>query len=114
LAARAEQMSFASQAPEPLRQPSSAPNDDGFSEVSEEAAEGDRSDQNNEMVVSQAQITKGLYDLTGDLPLPQVPKHADEKFRGTYYQGSWINRVRESARTLRVGLTFLPGADSHR
>ncbi|KAH0537543.1 hypothetical protein FGG08_005678 [Glutinoglossum americanum] len=111
LAARAEQMSFASQAPEPLRQPSTASNDDAFSEVSEEAAEGDRSDQNNEMIVSQANISKGLYDLTGDLPLPLVPKQADEKFRATYYRGDWANRVRESARTLRVGLTFLPGAD---
>src|SRR4051794_6121889 len=53
LAARAEQMSFASNAPEPLHQPSAASNDDGFSEVSEET-EGDRSNQNNEMVVSQA------------------------------------------------------------
>jgi len=111
LAARAEQMSFANQAPGSLHQPPAASNDDGFSEVSEEPAEGDRSDQNNEMVVSQANITKGLYDLNGDLPLPLVPKQADERFRATYYQGNWTNRARDSARTLRVGLTFLPGAD---
>jgi hypothetical protein len=111
LAARAEQMSFASQAPEPLHQPQANPNDDGFSDVSEEAIEGDRSHQNNDMVVSQANISKGLYDLNGDLPLPLLPKQADEKFRATYYQGNWMNKIRGSARTLRVGLTFLPGAD---
>ncbi len=107
-------MSFASQAPEPLHQPADALNDDGFSEISEETAEGDRSDQNNEMVVSQANISKGLYDLNGDFPLPLVPKQADEKFRATYYQGNWTNRVRESARTLRVVSLFSLAQISHR
>lgn len=111
LAARAEQMSFGSQAPEPYHRQPNDLNDGEVSEISQETSDMDRSDQNNDMIVSQANISKSLYDLNGDLPLPLVPKQADEKFQATYYQGNLTSRVRENARTLRVGLTFLQGAD---
>ena len=60
-----------------------------------------------------------LDDLTNKLLPPEetdymvkrLEKHADEHFRRTYVRGVPLAEERESAITLKIGLTFLPGAD---